>query len=232
MLADRVAAAILGRFGVLKLNAKNTGGGMVVLDETTPRTVVDTTTAPTVATGFQPPTQDEMAERIIAALDGADGVTDGQVLGLTLPSMAAGDVVNGAIVLGGTRPDHVLNTGGPFGVNQNADARGGGRGCGANRQCGQRGLPDNAPAGGGPRQGHVDRAGRGRRTSSHTMDITVAPGLTLTGTPGVDPLNIAVPFFPTDTVERDDQRWPARGRRSAAGGGRRPGLIAVINSRA
>ncbi|MCU0980318.1 MAG: hypothetical protein MUF25_14280, partial [Pirellulaceae bacterium] len=40
VLADRVAAAILGRFGVLQLNAKNTGGGIVVLDGTTYRTVV------------------------------------------------------------------------------------------------------------------------------------------------------------------------------------------------
>ena len=122
VLADRVTTAILSQLGVLQLNAKNTGGGIVVLDRTTPRTVVDTTTAPSVANGFQPPTQDEMAERIIAALDGADGIADSQVLGLTLPSMVAGDVVNGAIVLGGTRPVHVLNTGGPFGVNQTADA--------------------------------------------------------------------------------------------------------------
>ena len=79
----------------------------MVLDNTTPRTVVDTSSATNVANSFQPPTQDEMAERIIAALDNADGVTDGQVLGLTLPSVAAGDVVNGVIVLGGTEPSTI-----------------------------------------------------------------------------------------------------------------------------
>ena len=66
-----------------------------------------------------------MAERIIVALDNADGVTDGQVLGLTLPSMAAGEVVNGAIVLGGTEPKHDLITRAPFGVNVTHAAVGG-----------------------------------------------------------------------------------------------------------
>ena len=187
-------------FGVLQLNAKNTGGGIVVLDGTTPRTVVDTTTAPSVANGFQPPTQDEMAERIIAALDGADGVADSQVLGLTLPSMAAGDVVNGAIVLGGTRPVHVLNTGGPFGVNQTLTPKTADevseRIANAINTAYQTTALRAAALGNGMLT-VLDAAGG----IQHTIDITAAPGLTLSGTPGVNPLNIAVPFFPTDTVD-------------------------------
>ena len=199
-----------------------------MLDGTTPRTVVDTTTVPSVTNGFQPPTQDEMAERIIAALDGADGVADSQVLGLTLPSMAAGDVVNGAIVLGGTRPIHLLNTGGPFGVNQTVTPK-------AADEVSER-IANAINAAYQTTALRAAALGNGMLTVldaaggiQHTIDITAAPGLTLTGTPGVDPLNIAVPYFPTDTVDEIINGGPnvVVDPPLAAGP---PGLITVINT--
>ena len=229
VLADRVATAILGRFGVLKLNAKNSGGGIVVLDGTTPRTVVDTTTAPNVANGFQPPTQDEMAERIIAALDGADGVTDSQVLGLTLPSMAAGDVVNGAIVLGGTRPVHRLEHRRPVWSQSNRDAEGGGRGFRADCQCHQRGVPNDGAAGGGPGQRHVDRARCGRRNPAHHRHHR-RPRLDADRYARGGPAEHRRAVLPHGHRRRDHQRRPECGCRSAAGGRRPPGLITVINT--
>ena len=78
VLADRVAAAVTNQFAALGLTGKNTGGGVVVLDGRTTRHTL-TVNAP-VTQGVVPLTQLEVAERMIAAMDKADGV-DGTILG-------------------------------------------------------------------------------------------------------------------------------------------------------
>ncbi len=230
VLADRVAAAVNAQAGVLGLNAKNLGGGIVVLDKTTPRTVLDTSAATNVGNSFQPATQAEMAERIVAALDNADGTADGQVLGLTLPSVAAGDVVNGVIVLGGTEPRHDLTTRGLPGVSsQIATPRDGGRDCRAHRRRGQCGLRDDRLAGGGHRQRHVDGAGRSRRRDSHGQRRGLA-GADLERLAGHRSAERGGSVLPDRHGRANDRGRPSGRRRSAAGGGRRPGLVAVINA--
>ena len=54
--------------------------------------------------------------------------------------------------------------------------------------------------------------------------------MTLTGTPGVNPLNIAVPFFPTDTVNQMINGGPNVVVDPPLAAGARPGLITVINT--
>jgi len=228
VLADRLAAAINARAGVLGLNAKNLGGGIVVLDDTTPQTVLDTSAATNVGNGFRPPTQEEMAERIVAALDGADGNADGQVLGLTLP-VAAGEIVNGAIVLGGTQPSHVLNTRGLPGVSQTLTPR-------AADEVAER-MADAINAAFGTTALRAAALGSGMLTVLdaaggviHTVDVTGSPGLTLSGVPGTDPRNVAVPFFPTDTVDQMIYGGGAVVVDPPLVAGARPGLASVINT--
>jgi VCBS repeat-containing protein len=225
-LANRVVAAIQSQAGAVKVTPKNGGGGVVVLDGTTTahRLVVN---SPACVSGFRALTQLEVAERAIAAMDRVDGV-DGTVLGLTLPNAAAGGVVNGNIVFGGTTPAHQLDTSGSFTVTQTTTARTANEVANviatAINQAVQANFFGSTLRATGLAGGlvHVfDLIGG----VSHTVDVTGAPGLTLRGAPDVTSGNVAVPFLPTDTVDQIINGAPAE----VPGGLARPGLIQVIN---
>jgi len=227
VLADSVVIAVNNQFAILGLTAKNTGGGRVVLDGTTVSHILDTSPAGTVGQVQVPLTQEELAERIITAMDNADGA-DGTVLGLSLPSVAAGEVVNGRIVLGGTWPNHVLNTGGSAALTQATTPRTAEEiadriSNAINAEFASTTVRATSLPGGLVsvlRVNLVPPLGE-----DHTVDTINAPGLTLRGTPGVTPGNIAISFLPTDTVDEIiNGASPV-----IAGAQPRPGLIAAIN---
>ncbi len=155
-----------------------------------------------------------MAERIIAALDAADGKSDGLVtfaptdpanLHLILPSIASAEVQGGVIVLDGTRPEHVLGTAsGSQGVNQTTTPRDGediasfiATAINTVMKTKFVGSQLRAAVLDGQTVAILDASGG----VGHTVDVTAAPSLTLSGTPGVTAGNLAVPFFPTDTLQ-------------------------------
>ncbi|HPM79830.1 MAG TPA: GEVED domain-containing protein, partial [Candidatus Anammoximicrobium sp.] len=243
-LADRVAAAIRARAGVLNLNAKNVGGGVVVLDKTTIYHAVDTSAAVNVSNSFQPPTQGELAERIIAALDAADGQSDGWVkfaptdpvsLHLRLPNPADAEVQGGVILLDGTQPEHSLGTASAsLGVNQTRTPRNAediasfiAEEINAQIKAQFPGSQLRAAVLEGGLVAILDAAGG----VDHTVDVAAAPSVTLFGVPGVADGNLAVPFFPTDTLDEIVNGGPPVLVESQPPleAGARPGLLQAIS---
>ena len=203
VLADSVVIAINNQDATLGLTAKNIGGGQVSLDGTTILHNLNTTGSPAVGQTRTPLTQDELAERIITALDLADStpITDGSVLGLTLPRVDFGEVVNGNIILGATTPSHSLDTGGSPGLTQTATPRSAeeiARLIAVAINTDFAGTALAAAALDGGLVNVLDLIGG----VIHTVDATGAPGLTLRGEPGVAAGNNPISFLPTDTLDK------------------------------
>ena len=223
MLADAVVAAVAS-LPTRGLQPVNLGNGTVILDGTTPAHRLDTSFAAPVTSNFTPLTQQQVVQRIITALDVADGLTPpNSVLGLALPNPV--DVQNGAIVLGGTTPDHVLNVGGgtalvrtttPKSQQEVAD-----RIAQAINNIFVAATDLRAASLPGGLVNVLDLSG----DTDLVVDVTGAPGMVLTGIPGVTPGHLPISFLPTDTLDQIIEGAPP----VVAGAAARPGMVVAIN---
>ena len=105
VLAQRIVAAVEG--AGLGLSPVNLGNGVVQLNDITPSHAVDASGSAALGQTVLPLSQDDVADRIALAVEGA---------GLGLSPENAG---NGNVVLQDTTASHTLDTGGTLAITQN-----------------------------------------------------------------------------------------------------------------